>query len=106
MQVMLDRGEELDWFGSVEIVMEAIIASSAFYLFIVHIVCPRREPLGLFRPCSETALHRMRILILVVGPTYYASLALQPPYLQNLMDYPIVKRASSWAPAASAPWAR
>jgi MFS transporter, DHA2 family, multidrug resistance protein len=26
----------------------------------------------------------------IVGLTYYASLALQPPYLQNLMDYPIV----------------
>ena len=30
------------------------------------------------------------LFILVVGLTYYASLALQPPYLQNLMDYPIV----------------
>src|SRR6202042_1467845 len=30
------------------------------------------------------------IFILVVGLTYYASLALQPPYLQNLMGYPIV----------------
>ena len=33
---MLDRGEELDWFGSGEIVIEAIIAASAFYLFLVH----------------------------------------------------------------------
>src|SRR3984893_11183733 len=28
--------------------------------------------------------------ISIVGLTYYASLALQPPYLQNLMNYPIV----------------
>jgi DHA2 family multidrug resistance protein len=33
MQVLLDRGEELDWFGSGEIIIEAIIAASAFYLF-------------------------------------------------------------------------
>jgi DHA2 family multidrug resistance protein len=89
MQVMLDRGEELDWFGSGEIVMEAIIASSAFYLFIVH-TFTAREPFvspTLFRDRNFTA---GVIFILVVGLTYYASLALQPPYLQNLMDYPIV----------------
>ena len=26
----------------------------------------------------------------IVGLTYYASMALQPPYLQELMDYPVV----------------
>ncbi len=35
-QVLLDRGEELDWFSSREIIVEAIIAGSAFYLFLVH----------------------------------------------------------------------
>src|ERR1700688_428878 len=89
MQVMLDRGEELDWFGSGEIVMEAIIASSAFYLFIVH-TFTTREPfvrVSLFRDRNFTA---GVLLIAIIGLTYYASLALQPPYLQNLMDYPIV----------------
>src|SRR5277367_3622827 len=89
MQVMLDRGEEMDWFGSGEIVTEAIIASSAFYLFIVH-TFTAHEPFvspTLFRDRNFTA---GVIFIMVVGLTYYASLALQPPYLQNLMDYPIV----------------
>jgi MFS transporter, DHA2 family, multidrug resistance protein len=89
MQVMLDRGEELDWFGSGEIVTEAIIASSAFYLFIVHMFTTR-EPFvrpSLFRDRNFTA---GVLFISIVGLTYYASLALQPPYLQNLMGYPIV----------------
>src|ERR1700692_98439 len=89
MQVMLDRGKELDWFGFGEIVTEAIIASSAFYLFVVH-TFTAREPFvspTLFRDRNFTA---GVLFILVVGLTYYASLALQPPYLQNLMDYPIV----------------
>jgi MFS transporter, DHA2 family, multidrug resistance protein len=89
MQVMLDRGEELDWFGSGEIVTEAIIACSAFYLFIVH-TFTTREPFvrpSLFRDRNFTA---GVLFISIVGLTYYASLALQPPYLQNLMGYPIV----------------
>jgi MFS transporter, DHA2 family, multidrug resistance protein len=89
MQLVLDRGEELDWFGSGEIVVEAIIAASAFYLFLVH-TFTAREPfvrLCLFRDANFTA---GVLFIAIVGLTYYASLALQPPYLQNLMNYPIV----------------
>src|ERR1700728_2908833 len=89
MQVALDRGEELDWFGSGEIVTEAIVAASAFYLFIVH-TFTTREPFvrpSLFRDRNFTA---GVLFISIVGLTYYASLALQPPYLQNLMGYPIV----------------
>jgi DHA2 family multidrug resistance protein len=89
MQVLLDRGEELDWFSSGEIVAEAIIAASAFYLFLVH-TFTAREPfvrLFLFRDPNFTA---GVLFIAIVGLTYYASLALQPPYLQNLMNYPIV----------------
>jgi len=89
MQLVLDRGEELDWFGSGEIVVEAIIAASAFYLFLVH-TFTAREPfvrLSLFRDANFTA---GILFIAIVGLTYYASLALQPPYLQNLMNYPII----------------
>ena len=89
MQVLLDRGQELDWFGSGEIVAEAIIAAAAFYLFLVH-TFTAREPfvrLSLFRDPNFTA---GVLFIAIVGLTYYASLALQPPYLQNLMNYPIV----------------
>lgn len=89
MQVLLDRGEELDWFGSSEIVIEAILAASAFYLFLVH-TFTSEEPFvrpSLFRDRNFSA---GLIFIAIIGLTYYASLALQPPYLQNLMNYPIV----------------
>src|SRR5271163_1263002 len=88
-QVLLDRGEELDWFGSSEIVIEAIIAAAAFYLFLVHTFTADK-------PFVRPALFRDRnfaagnLFVAIVGLTYYASLALQPPYLQDLMNYPIV----------------
>jgi MFS transporter, DHA2 family, multidrug resistance protein len=104
LQVMLDRGEQLDWFGSGEIVTEAIIAASAFYLFLVH-TFTTQEPFvrpSLFRDRNFTA---GIIFIAIVGLTYYASLALQPPYLQNLMNYPIVSAGSCWDLGVSARWA-
>jgi MFS transporter, DHA2 family, multidrug resistance protein len=89
MQVALDRGEELNWFGSGEIVIETIIAGAAFYLFLVHTFTARA-------PFVRPSLFRDRnfaagiLFVAIVGLTYYASLALQPPFLQNLMNYPIV----------------
>src|SRR5262249_10890661 len=35
-QLMLDRGEQLDWFHSTEIVVELILAVLGLYLFLVH----------------------------------------------------------------------
>lgn len=37
MQKMLYRGEQLDRFGSKEIITETVAAGLVFYLFIVHI---------------------------------------------------------------------
>jgi MFS transporter, DHA2 family, multidrug resistance protein len=89
LQVLLDRGEELDWFGSGEIWIEAIAAAAAFYLFLVHTFTadePFVKP-GLFLNRNFTA---GTLFTSIVGVTYYASLALQPPYLQDLMNYPVV----------------
>ena len=88
-RLMLDRGEQLDWFGSGEIIIEAIVAASALYLFLVHTFTAKK-------PFVRPSLFRDRnfsagvLFISIVGLTYYASMALQPPYLQELMDYPVV----------------
>ena len=87
-QILLDRGEIKDWFGSSEIVIEALVAGSAFYLFLVHTFTAER-------PFMRPALFRDRnfsagvIFSMVAFVTLYASLALQPPYLQDLMNYPV-----------------
>ena len=89
LQVLLDRGEQLDWFGSGEIWIEAIIAASAFYLFVAH-TFTADEPFvrpALFRDRNFAA---GMTFIFIVGVTYLASLALITPYLQSLMNYPIV----------------
>src|ERR1700691_4821553 len=88
-QILLDRGEIKDWFGSSEIVIEALVAGSAFYLFLVHTMTAER-------PFVRPALFRDRNLVagaifsVVTFITLYASLALQPPYLQDLMNYPVL----------------
>ena len=38
---MLDRGTTQDWFGSGEIVVEAVLAGLGLYLFTVHMLTRR-----------------------------------------------------------------
>ena len=97
LQVLLDRGALKDWFASGEIVAEAIVAASAFYLFLVHIFTARE-------PFLRPALFRDRnlaaglIFVFILGLTYYSSLALQSPYLQQLMNYPVVTAGLTMGP--------
>jgi DHA2 family multidrug resistance protein len=89
MQVFLDRGAQLDWFSSFEILVEATVCVSAFYIFLVHTFTARQSfvnpKLFLDRNFSIGML-----FIFIVGITYLASLALLTPYLQTLMGYPVV----------------
>lgn len=89
LQMFLDRGEQLDWFSSAEIQVEALVAAASAYLFLVHIFTAR-DPFvrpGLFRDRNFSV---GMLFIFVIGITYLASLALMTPYLQTLMGYPVV----------------
>jgi DHA2 family multidrug resistance protein len=89
MQVFLDRGAQLDWFSSFEILIEAVVALSAFYVFLVHTFTADESFVnpGLFLDRNFTV---GMLFIFIVGITYLASLALMTPYLQTLMGYPVV----------------
>ena len=88
--MLLDRGEQLDWFGSGEI----IDRGDRRGLGVLSVSGPHlhgRASRSFARRCSATAISRPACCSsAIVGLTYYASLALQPPYLQTLMGYPVV----------------
>jgi MFS transporter, DHA2 family, multidrug resistance protein len=89
LQMMLDRGESLDWFASMEVMAEAMLAGLCFYLFVAHIFTDREpfiEP-GLFRDRNFSV---GLIFIFVIGIILLATMALLPPFLQNLMGYPVI----------------
>jgi DHA2 family multidrug resistance protein len=89
LQMFLDRGEQLNWFSSSEIIVEALICASAFYIFIVH-TFTARNPFVNPRLFLDRNFSVGMIFIFIVGITYLASLALMTPYLQTLMGYPVV----------------
>ena len=89
LQIFLDRGEQLDWFSSGEIMIEALICACAFYLFMVHTFTAKKSFVNP-RLFLDRNFAVGMVFIFVVGVTYLASMALMTPYLQTLMGYPIV----------------
>ena len=89
MQVFLDRGAQLDWFSSFEILIEAVVAASAFYVFLVHTFTSERSFVNP-RLFLDRNFAVGIFFIFIVGVTYLASMALMTPYLQTLMGYPVV----------------
>lgn len=89
LQMMLDRGESLDWFGSPEVVIEALLAGLALYLFVAHIFTHDH-------PFIEPSLFKDRnfsvgiVFIFIIGIILLATMALLPPFMQSLMGYPII----------------
>jgi MFS transporter, DHA2 family, multidrug resistance protein len=97
LQLFLDRGEQQDWFGSVEIQIEAALAFLGFYLYFVHWKTRERSflNLGLF---ADRNFFASTIFIFVLGVVLFATMALLPPFLQNLMNYPVVTTGVLLAP--------
>jgi DHA2 family multidrug resistance protein len=96
-QMMLDRGELLDWFSSTEIVVEACLAGLGLYCFLIQLSSARRPFLS---PKLFTDVNFVVgvTFIFVVGLILYATLALLAPYLQILMNYPVVTAGIVLAP--------
>ena len=90
LQLCLDRGEQLDWFDSWEIRLEAAGALVAFAFFAMHtwtvegVSFLDRQLLKDRNFVSGTAFG------FIVGVVLYGTMALLPTFLQGLMGYPVL----------------
>jgi DHA2 family multidrug resistance protein len=88
-QLMLDRGQHVDWFNATEIWIEAGLAASALWMFCVHIATVRAPlfPLPMLR---DRNLLVGSLFMFVLGMVPMAAMALLPPMLQSLFNYPVL----------------
>jgi DHA2 family multidrug resistance protein len=97
LQLMLDRGNALDWFDSREILLECVLAGLAGYLFLAHMFTAEK-------PFIEPGLFKDRnfaggvLLIFMVGVLLFSTMALLPPFLQSLLGFPVITTGYLIAP--------
>jgi DHA2 family multidrug resistance protein len=98
LQLTLDRGQIKDWFNSTEIGVEAIISGIGFYLLIVHMLTTTDKRFVSPALFKDRNFLTGNVFIFLVGVILFATLALLPPLLQNLLEYPVVTTGLVTAP--------
>ncbi len=97
LQLMLDRGQQLDWFHSVEVCVEAGIAAASFWMFGVHVATGRDTILDR-RLIGDRNVMTGFLFITLVGALMVSTSALMPPMLEALYGYPVVTAGLVMAP--------
>jgi len=97
-QIMLDRGQLKDWFSSMEIWVEAAVAAVALYLFVIHMLTTTKTRFVSPALFKDRNFITGNLFIFIVGAVLFATLALLPPLLQDLLNYPVVTTGLVTAP--------
>jgi len=96
--MLLDRGQANDWFSDPETWIEAGVAAVSMYLFIVHVLTTRHAPFISLALFKDRNFLTGNLFIFIVGVVLFATLALLPPMLQGLLNYPVVLTGMITAP--------
>jgi len=97
LQVVLDKGQEEDWFGSHWITALAIVAAVALAYFIFHELAAR-DPVVHLRVFKERTYSAGVFVMTMLGFVLYGSMLLLPVFLQTLLGYPALDAGIAMAP--------
>ncbi len=97
LQMMLDRGQDQDWFTAREVIIEAVLGGLGVYLFLVHMLTAKKPfiPPVLFTDRNFAAGLAM---MFTTGTILVSSSSLMAPWLQGLANYPVESAGLIMAP--------
>ena len=96
-QLMLDRGQQQDWYDSPEIIVETMVAAICATMFVIHMLTDDH-------PFLSRDLFKNRNLMIglvftaLAGLVMIVSATLLPPFLQQLKGYPVLTTGLVLAP--------
>ncbi|WP_297754831.1 DHA2 family efflux MFS transporter permease subunit [Hydrogenophaga sp.] len=97
MQIMIDKGKELDWFASGEIVMLAVVSVVSFMFFLAWELT-ERHPIVEIRLFARRNFVAGTLALSVAYGLFFGNVVLLPLWLQQHMGY-----TATWAGLATAP---
>jgi DHA2 family multidrug resistance protein len=97
LQLMLDRGAEVDWFQSLEIWIYLALMLTGFWVFGVHIMTAK-QPFLDPRMFKDRNFVTGLVFIFIIGIILLASLALLPPMLSKIFGHSAILTGLVMAP--------
>jgi DHA2 family multidrug resistance protein len=89
LQIALDRGEQLGWMESSEIIAEFIVSAVGFYYFFAHSLTTAK-PFVQFAIFKDKNFVGGCVFMAVMGLVLFSTMAVSSPFLQNVIGYPII----------------
>jgi DHA2 family multidrug resistance protein len=100
LQLLLDRGQQNDWFSSTETWIEVVVLIVMTTYFTAHtLLTPADKSFVDFRLFRNQNYVTGVLFIFVVGLVLYATRALLPTMLETLLDYPVATTGLVTAPS-------
>jgi DHA2 family multidrug resistance protein len=97
LQIVLDKGQEEDWFGSTMITSLLVVAVVGLVWFIVHEL-RTPHPVVDLRVFKERSYSTGVFLMTTLGFVLYGSLVMLPLFLQTLLGYPALQAGIAMFP--------
>src|SRR6516164_1125383 len=97
LQIMLDKGQEADWFGSQFIITLFILSAGGLLLFVIRQL-DFEHPVVQLRVFKNRTYSTGVILMTVLGFVLYGSTVLLPLWLQTLMGYSALQAGFAMLP--------
>lgn len=101
LQIVLDKGQQDDWFNSAFITTFSIISIVALILF-VYVELTHEHPIVNLRLFKDTAFSAGNFIMFMVGFCLYGSVVMLPLFLQTLMGYSATMAGLVMAPGGIA----
>ena len=97
LQLVLDKGQEEDWFSSAFITWTLILSVVAIIAFVIWEL-RSKDPIVNLRILSNRNFAVGTMLMTIIGVVLYGTIALLPLFLQTMMGYPAVQSGMAVSP--------
>jgi len=97
LQIMLDKGKDLDWFGSPQITLLAVAAVVGFTLFVIWELT-ERHPVVDLRLFARRNFWTSSLAMSLAYGTFFGNVVLLPLWLQQYMGYSATQAGMVLAP--------
>ncbi|MFM5886001.1 MAG: DHA2 family efflux MFS transporter permease subunit [Novosphingobium sp.] len=98
LQLMLDRGNHVDWFESIEIWIYAIAIGCSVWMGGVHFLTTKKQTLFNGALFANRSFVTAFLFMFALGMVMFASMALLPSMLQRLLGYSVIDTGWSMMP--------
>jgi DHA2 family multidrug resistance protein len=98
LQLVLDRGNQDDWFSSRMLVIAAIVATVSIVFFVIYSLTGKHHPLFDLRIFKDRNYLVASLIMTAIGIGFFGGMVLQSLYMQNFLGYPTFDTGLYMAP--------